>query len=82
VKVLDDGHDKNGTVKNDEFEFKIPPEAPVFVPTVEEFKNPLAYISKIRQKAEKFGICKIKPPSVSDTFHFGRCMDAGTLFLF
>ena len=51
--------------KCDEFEFEVPEEAPVFVPTAEEFKNPLLYISKIRPVAEKFGICKIKPPSVS-----------------
>ncbi|XP_076344166.1 lysine-specific demethylase 5A-like isoform X2 [Tachypleus tridentatus] len=46
-----------------EHEFKPPPEAPVFEPSEEEFKNPLAYIAKIRPIAEKAGICKIKPPS-------------------
>lgn len=51
--------------KNEEFEFQVPTEAPVFVPTIEEFKNPLTYINKIRPVAEKYGICKIKPPSVS-----------------
>lgn len=51
--------------KCDEFEFEVPEEAPVFIPTVEEFKNPLLYIQKIRPLAEKFGICKIKPPAVS-----------------
>ena len=45
-------------------EFIPPPEAPVFEPTDEEFKNPLEYIAKIRPIAEKTGICKIKPPSV------------------
>ncbi|CAH0562135.1 unnamed protein product [Brassicogethes aeneus] len=44
-------------------EFEIPPEAPVFYPTEEEFQDPLAYISKIRPTAECTGICKIKPPS-------------------
>lgn len=47
------------------FEFIIPPEAPVFSPTEAEFQEPLVYIDKIRPIAEKFGICKIKPPAVS-----------------
>lgn len=51
--------------KNEEFVFEVPGEAPVFVPTQEEFKNPLTYINKIRPIAEKYGICKIRPPSVS-----------------
>lgn len=51
--------------KNEEFNFHVPPEAPVFTPNIEEFKNPLLYISKIRPIAEKYGICKIKPPPVS-----------------
>ncbi|XP_016954211.1 lysine-specific demethylase lid [Drosophila biarmipes] len=50
-------------VKNEEFHFDTPPECPVFRPTVEEFKNPLAYISKIRSVAEKCGIAKILPPA-------------------
>ncbi|XP_049793761.1 lysine-specific demethylase lid [Schistocerca nitens] len=45
-----------------EFDFKVPQEAPVFYPSVEEFGDPLAYINKIRPVAEKTGICKIKPP--------------------
>ncbi|KAM8717440.1 hypothetical protein ACLKA7_004179 [Drosophila subpalustris] len=48
--------------KNEEFHFDTPPECPVFRPTAEEFKNPLAYISKIRSIAEKCGIAKILPP--------------------
>ncbi|XP_033211975.1 lysine-specific demethylase lid isoform X3 [Belonocnema kinseyi] len=45
-----------------DFQFVIPPEAPVFEPTAEEFLDPLGYIAKIRPIAEKSGICKIKPP--------------------
>lgn len=54
--------------KYEEFEFEVPEEAPVFVPTEEEFKNPLGYIQKIRPLAEKYGLCKIKPPPVSYYF--------------
>jgi len=42
--------------------FVPPPEAPVFRPTSDEFKNPLAYINKIRSVAQRSGICKIIPP--------------------
>lgn len=56
--------------KNEEFMFEVPAEAPVFVPTIDEFKNPLTYINKIRPIAEKYGICKIRPPSVSQLFYF------------
>lgn len=38
------------------------PDAPVFYPTVDEFKDPLSYINKIRPHAEAYGICKIVPP--------------------
>lgn len=49
-------------MSNGEFVFRVPPEAPVFEPSVEEFLDPLAYINKIRPLAEKTGICKVKPP--------------------
>lgn len=40
------------------------PWAPTFHPSVEEMEgNPLHYIEKIRPIAEKYGICKIVPPS-------------------
>ncbi|CAH2238737.1 jg27662 [Pararge aegeria aegeria] len=54
--------DSASPMKPDNFSFTVPPEAPVFEPTPEEFLDPLAYISKIRPIAEKSGICKIKPP--------------------
>jgi len=38
-------------------------DAPVFNPNECEFSDPLKYIEKIRPIAEKFGICKIVPPS-------------------
>ena len=46
-------------------EFIPPPEAPVFQPTTEEFKDPVAYITKIRPVVVNTGICKIRPPPVS-----------------
>ncbi|XP_063389796.1 lysine-specific demethylase 5-like [Cydia fagiglandana] len=55
--------DSASPMKPDNFTFSVPPEAPVFEPTPEEFLDPLAYISKIRPIAEKSGICKIKPPA-------------------
>lgn len=48
---------------DEEFHFQVPPEAPVFRPTPDEFASPLTYISKIRAVAEKYGICKIIPPA-------------------
>uniref|UniRef100_A0A0P5I956 [histone H3]-trimethyl-L-lysine(4) demethylase n=1 Tax=Daphnia magna TaxID=35525 RepID=A0A0P5I956_9CRUS len=45
-----------------EFEFRPPPAAPTYHPSVQEFQDALAYIAKIRPEAEKYGICKIKPP--------------------
>uniref|UniRef100_A0AAQ4RSH2 [histone H3]-trimethyl-L-lysine(4) demethylase n=1 Tax=Gasterosteus aculeatus aculeatus TaxID=481459 RepID=A0AAQ4RSH2_GASAC len=42
--------------------FKPPPECPVFEPSWEEFRDPFAFINKIRPIAEKTGICKVRPP--------------------
>lgn len=53
--------------KEETFEFKPPPEAPVFYPTEEEFQDPLEYINNIRKIAANSGICKIKPPPVSSS---------------
>lgn len=36
---------------------------PVFYPSEEEFKDTLNYIASIRDQAEKYGICRIVPPS-------------------
>ncbi|KAJ8889467.1 hypothetical protein PR048_008966 [Dryococelus australis] len=46
-----------------DFHFVVPKEAPVFEPSNEEFEDALAFIRKIRPVGEKFGICKIKPPT-------------------
>ncbi|EFX69009.1 hypothetical protein DAPPUDRAFT_301194 [Daphnia pulex] len=45
-----------------EIGFRPPPPAPTYCPSIGEFKDPLAYIAKIRPEAEKYGMCKIKPP--------------------
>ncbi|KAG5413522.1 hypothetical protein IGI04_001089 [Brassica rapa subsp. trilocularis] len=37
-------------------------DAPIFYPTNEDFEDPLAYIEKLRSRAELFGICRIVPP--------------------
>lgn len=56
--------------KQESFQFIVPPEAPVFSPNEIEFQDPLAYIDKIRSIAEQSGICKIKPPPVSNNKYF------------
>lgn len=38
-------------------------EAPCFYPSEEELQDPLKYIESIMPQAEKFGICRIVPPS-------------------
>ena len=53
-----------------DFEFRRPESAPTFYPNAQEFQQPLVYIAKIRSEAEKYGICKIKPPPVSFQFNY------------
>ncbi|KAE8055327.1 hypothetical protein FH972_012174 [Carpinus fangiana] len=38
------------------------PSGPVYYPTEDEFRDPLEFINKIRQEAERYGICRIVPP--------------------
>jgi len=56
-------------------------DSPVFHPSEEEFRDPAAYIKRIRCDAEKFGVCVIVPPdswkvcfsfAYSASFFFGR----------
>ena len=53
-------------------EFIPPPEAPVFQPTLEEFKDPVSYLTKIRPVVVNTGICKIRPPPVRVSTNFYR----------
>ncbi|KAG5549731.1 hypothetical protein RHGRI_014885 [Rhododendron griersonianum] len=38
-------------------------EVPVFYPNEEEFKDTLKYMETVRHRAEKYGICRIVPPT-------------------
>ncbi|KAA0721560.1 Lysine-specific demethylase 5A [Triplophysa tibetana] len=50
-------------------EFVAPPECPVFEPSWQDFSDPFGFIHKIRDIAEKTGICKIRPPQVAYITH-------------
>ncbi|KAJ7693917.1 jumonji superfamily protein [Mycena rosella] len=51
-------------------------DCPIFYPTADEFKDPMAYIRTISERANAFGICKVVPPAgwkmpfVTDTANF------------
>uniref|UniRef100_A0ACD5U714 Uncharacterized protein n=1 Tax=Avena sativa TaxID=4498 RepID=A0ACD5U714_AVESA len=38
-------------------------DAPVFTPTEEEFEDAIGYIMRIRPQVEKYGVCRVVPPS-------------------
>ncbi|KAJ7126421.1 jumonji superfamily protein [Mycena crocata] len=51
-------------------------DCPTFYPTADEFKDPMAYIRTISDRANAYGICKVVPPAgwnmpfVTDTANF------------
>ena len=45
--------------------FQPPPEAPVVEPSADEFADTIAFLSRISPIVHKYGICKIRPPTVS-----------------
>lgn len=51
------------------------PDAPVFHPTLEEFTDPLKYITGIRHLVQKTGIAKIIPPE-GETLHARALRDS------
>lgn len=62
-----------------ENEFVPPPQCHVFEPTKEDFKDPLAFIARIRSVAETTGICKVIPPKV---IKYEFCLNASLVFVF
>ena len=50
---------------------------PTFYPTIQEMEgSPLEYIEKIRPIAQKYGICKIKPPKGWNPPPVCKCVSA------
>mgnify|MGYP002384628909 FL=1 len=56
------------------------PEAPVFRPTLEEFADPIKYISSIRSVGQRYGICKIIPPVPQEQWMHGKTMTNNVAF--
>lgn len=57
-------------------------DSPVFHPSEEEFRDPAAYIKRIRCDAEKFGVCVIVPPEswkVCNSFAYSVLLVRGTV---
>lgn len=69
---------KNSIIDNHKQDF-IPPSAPVYRPSVEEFADPIAYIESIRAEAAQYGMCQIVPPDAwKPTCHIN--MDSPVMF--
>ncbi|XP_041962404.1 protein Jumonji isoform X1 [Alosa sapidissima] len=37
-------------------------DVPVFEPSAQEFQDPLAFVARVRERAEPFGLCRMVPP--------------------
>ena len=68
IDKIDKKKDKMENLAADYLNFARPPLAPVFRPTEKEFRDPIAYVAKIRAEAEPYGVVKIIPPEVSWVF--------------
>lgn len=44
------------------------PSAPVFYPTLEEFRDPWVFLNSIKEEIQKSGICVIEPPDNADAW--------------
>ena len=44
------------------------PSAPIFRPTAAQWEDPLAYIASIHQRAEPYGICKVRGPAAQQAW--------------
>lgn len=55
------GDDSRGSLL-DSIQYSDVPEAPVYYPNLEEFKDCLGYLRSIAPEASRYGICKVVPP--------------------